>query len=72
MDILNSRLETPDTHTLQTIAVSSGGAILRLTARTTVTSASIPEEDTCHRARNLCVFSHVQKGTPGLTHKECV
>ena len=21
------------------------------------------EEDACHRARNLCVFSHVQKGT---------
>ena len=47
-------------------------AILCLTSRTTVTSARIPEEDACHRARNLCVFSHVQKGTPGLTHKLCV
>ena len=28
------------------------------TSRTTVTSARIPEEDACHRARN---FSHVQK-----------
>ena len=37
-----------------------------------MTSARIPEEDTCYRARNLCVFSHVQKGTPGLTHKGCV
>ena len=26
----------------------------------------------CHRSRNLCVFSHVQKGTPRLTHKGCV
>ena len=34
-------------------------------------SARIPEEDACHRARNLCVFSRVQKGTPGLTHKGC-
>ena len=31
----------------------------------------IPEEDTCHRARNFCVFSSVQKGTPGLTQKGC-
>ena len=37
-----------------------------LTLRTTLTSARI------HRARNLCVFSHVQKGTPGLTHRGCV
>ena len=37
-----------------------------------MTSARIPEEDACHRARNLCVFSRVQKGTPGLTHKGCV
>ena len=35
---------------------------------TTVTSARIPE-DACYRARNLCVFSRVQKGTPRLTHK---
>ena len=34
-------------------------------------SARIPEEDACHRARNWCFFSRVQKGTPGLTHKEC-
>ena len=34
--------------------------------RTTVTSARIPDKDACHRACNLCVFSHVQKGT-GLT-----
>ena len=46
--------------------------ILYLTSRTTVTSARIPEEDACHRARNLCLFSSVQKGTPGLTHKGCV
>ena len=46
--------------------------ILCLTLRTTVTSPRILEEDACHRARNLCVFSHVQKGTPGLTHKGCV
>ena len=26
----------------------------------------------CHRARNLSVFSCVQKGTPGLTLKGCV
>ena len=38
----------------------------------TVTSARIPEEDACYRMRNLCVFSRVQKGTPGLMHKRCV
>ena len=37
-----------------------------------MTSARIPEEDACHRARNLCVFSRIQKGTQGLTHKGCV
>ena len=37
-----------------------------------MTSARIPEEDACHRARNLCVFSRVQTGTPSLTHKGCV
>ena len=37
-----------------------------------MTSARIPEEDACLRARNLCVFSRVQKGTPGLTHTDCV
>ena len=47
-------------------------AILCLTSRTTSTSARIPEEDACHRARNLCVFSRVQKGTPRLTHNGCV
>ena len=46
--------------------------ILCLTSRTTLTSARITEEDACHRVRNLCVFSHVQKGTPGLTHTGCV
>ena len=46
--------------------------ILGLTSRRTVTSARIPEEDACHRGRYLCVFSRVQKGTPGLTHKGCV
>ena len=46
--------------------------ILCLTPRTTVTSARIPDKDACHRARNLNVFSRVQKGTPGLTHKGCV
>ena len=40
--------------------------------RTTVTSARIPDNYTCHRARNLCVVSRVQKGTPGLMHKGCV
>ena len=37
-----------------------------------MTSARIPEEDACYRARNLCVFSRVQKGTPRLTHNGCV
>ena len=37
--------------------------ILCLTLRTTVTSARIPDKDACDRARNLCVFSRVQKGT---------
>ena len=37
-----------------------------------MTSARISEEDACQRERNLCVFSHVQKGTLGLTHKGCV
>ena len=32
---------------------------LCLTSRTTVTSACIPQEDAYHRARNLCVISHV-------------
>ena len=46
--------------------------ILCLTSRTTVTSARIPDEDACHHARNLCVFSRVQEGAPGLTHKGCI
>ena len=46
--------------------------ILCLASRTTVTSARIPEEDAYHRARNLCVFSRVHKGTPELVHKGCV
>ena len=46
--------------------------LLCLTSRTTVTSACIPDEDACHRALNLCVISHIQKGTPGLMHKGCV
>ena len=37
-----------------------------------MTSACIPDEDACHRVRNLCVFLRVQKGTPGMTHKGCV
>ena len=28
--------------------------------------------DICHRARNLCGFSRVQKGTSGLAHKGCI
>ena len=47
-------------------------SILCLTSRTTVTSARIPEEDACHRARNVCAFSRIQKGTPGLMHKWCI
>ena len=47
-------------------------SILCLTPRTTVTPARIPDRDACHRARNLCVFSRVQKGTPGLTHTGCI
>ena len=43
--------------------------ILCLTS--TVTSVRILEEDACHRAQ-LCVFSHVKKGTPGLMHKGCI
>ena len=35
-------------------------------------SARIPEEDACHCARNMFVFSRVKKGTPRLTHKGCV
>ena len=30
-----------------------------------MTSARIPDKDACHRARNLCVFLRIQKGTPG-------
>ena len=45
--------------------------ILCLTWRTTVTSARIPDEGKRYHAHNLCVFSHVQKGTPGLTHNRC-
>ena len=36
-----------------------------------MTSERIPEEDACHRVRNLYVFSRIQKGTLGLTHKGC-
>ena len=60
---------------LQIYARPPGGCsntILCLTLRTTVTSARILENGACHRARILCVFSRVQKGTPGLTHKGCV
>ena len=46
--------------------------ILCLTSRTTVASGRIPGEDACYRARNLCVISRVQKGTPRFTHKGCV
>ena len=31
--------------------------------------SAYPEEDACYRTRNVCVFSRVQKGIPGLTHK---
>ena len=47
-------------------------AILCLTSRTTVTSAHIPDEDSCYGAHNLHVFSCFQKRTPGFTHKGCV
>ena len=33
----------------------------------TVTSARILEQVSCYRAGNFCVFSRIQKGTPGLT-----
>ena len=53
--------------------ISKSGAsiasILCLPSRTTVKSMRIPEEDACDHQRNLCVFSHVQKETPGLTQK---
>ena len=39
----------------------SAVTILCLTPRTTVMSARIPDIDACHRARNLCIFSSVQK-----------
>ena len=39
-----------------------GDSILCLTSRTSVTSARIPEEDDCYRARNLCVFSKSNAG----------
>ena len=52
--------------------LNNSTCILCLTSRTTVTSACIPVEDARHRARNLCVFSRIQKGTPGLSHKGCV
>ena len=39
--------------------------ILCLTSRTTMTSAHA-----CHPLRNLCLFSHVQKGTPGWRIKD--
>ena len=45
--------------------------ILCLTSRTTFTSACIPDEGKHYHAHNLCVFSHVQKGTPGLTYNRC-
>ena len=45
--------------------------ILCLTSRTTIVSAHIPEEDPCHRARNLCVFSRIQKRSLVLTHRGC-
>ena len=47
--------------------------ILCLTSRTAMmTSSRIPEEEGRYCARNLCVFTRVQKGTPGLMHKWCV
>ena len=42
--------------------------ILCLTSRTAVTSGRILEEDACHRKCNLCVFSCVQRVTPGFIH----
>ena len=57
------------THHIKTNQLSH--TILCLTSRTTMTSARIPDEGACHCARNLCVFSRGQKGTPGLTHKGC-
>ena len=53
---------------LQKVACS----IYTLSHLSTVTSQRIPEKDACHRARNFCVFSRVQKGTLGLSHKGCV
>ena len=51
---------------------STHTSILCLTSRSTMTSARIPQEEACHRTRNVCVFSRIQKGTLGLTHKGCV
>ena len=55
--------------------VNDGGDdqnILCLSLRTTMISAGIPEEDAYYCARNICVFSRVQKRNPGLTRKGCV
>ena len=43
-----------------------------LTSKMTVTSPCILDEDVCCRVCNLHVFSHVQKGTPGLAHERYV
>ena len=47
-------------------------SLLCLSSRMTVTASHIPEEDACYSSHNLCVFSRVQKGTPGLMHKGCI
>ena len=63
---------TSDNGNIQVRKGSIERSILFLTSRTTVTSSRILEEDACHRARNLCVFSRIQNGTPRLTLKGCV
>ena len=40
--------------------------LLCLSWRTTVTSAHLPQEGSSYRMCNFSVFSHVQKGIPGL------
>ena len=39
---------------------------------TSVVRAFSGFKDACYRARNFCVFSRIQKETPGLMHKGCV
>ena len=70
--LLLSRNQSTAKGSLELITIFANWLIIIircLISRMTVTSARIPK---LWLQCNLCVFSHVQKGTQGLMHKGCI